>query len=276
MRLIRAAEVPETSGDRVFRMSRLYAVLFFLIFLSLCAAMVLRRWPSPTLSYVFSGTLLFFLFLGRRFVTARFHPLNWAVRASDDGLYIHFRSYLNEDMPAEDATVVFLGWGELRQARRVREKVETRNERGAVQTQWLRWVELELAVDPRPLSAALGDENSRPGVTKKRWYGSSATLFRDYPVRMQTPPFLWVRWNLRPSAATFFRMLPGQIEIAPPVKISQDFAGLNGLTRDEQEKRLRQLDERGDRLGAVYAAQHLYSLNLTEATTFIRNLRGEK
>src|ERR1700743_1794344 len=117
MRLMREIEVPEVPRDRVFRASRFYAVLFVLAVFAACAAMILYRWPAPRASYYFSAAIVFFLFLGRRFVIARFHPSNWLVRLSDEGLYIHYRSYLNDRMPSEDPTVVFLSYADIRSAR---------------------------------------------------------------------------------------------------------------------------------------------------------------
>ena len=57
--------------------------------------------------------------LMRRFVSARFRPSNWLVRMNDTGLFIQFRSYLNYHLPTNDLTIVFVGYTELRLARRL-------------------------------------------------------------------------------------------------------------------------------------------------------------
>jgi hypothetical protein len=272
MRLMRELEVPETPRDRLFRASRFHAVLFVLIVLGGCAAMIFYRWPAPRPSYYISSAIVFFLFLGRRFVVSRFHPSNWLVRASDEGLYIHFRSYLNELMPSEDPTVIFFSYSEIRSARLIKEQVTTRNSRNQSQTQFMHWVELELAIDPAPVADVLGTERGRAGWTEKHWYGTSTTLFQDFPVLMETPPFLRVHWQVVPRVSVLFDLLQPHMTIAPTIKLSNDFANIRGLARDEQLKRLRELNKRGNTFAATYLAQKIYGCDLTQATHIVKEL----
>jgi hypothetical protein len=272
IRLIREKDVPTTTRGPVFHASRLYAVLFALACLGACAAMIAFRWPKPNLAYYLSGVIVLFLLLMHRFVTARFHPSNWLVKVADDGLFIHFRSYLNEHLSAEDPTVVFLAYQDIRSARLVRERLHTLDSEGAKTVQTRRLVELELAIDPAPLAEALAIECARPGGWEKRWYGRSATLYRDYPVLMQSPPFLRIEWRVVPRASVFLDGLRSHVEIAPPVTVSEDFANLQGLTRTQQEQRLRDLNQRGHTIDAVYIARRLYGLDLTQASKFVKEL----
>jgi hypothetical protein len=272
---MRTVEVPETPRDRLFRASRWHAVLLVLVCASACAAMIWRRWPAPRPSYYISAAILLLLFLLRGFITARFHPSNWLVRMSDEGLFLHFRSYLNEHLPAEDPTVFFLSFGDIRSARRVREWLTVRTMDNSSETQIHHYVELELAIDPTPLAQALAEECARPAVPEKRWYGTSSTLYRDYPVLMQSPPFLRLEWRVAPSAQAFLKGLRGRVEIAEPISVSQDFTGMQTLTRGEQDKRLRELDQRGQTMAAVYIARKLHAFDLTQATEYVKNLHGE-
>ncbi len=254
----------------------MHAILFVVIFVGGCGAIVFYHWPGPRACYYVSAAILFCLWLGRRFVVNRFHPSNWLVRASDDGLYLHFRSYLNDELPTEDPTVMFLGYSEMRSARRVREWVTTRDMGGRSQTEIHRYVELELTGDAKPVLDALSDEQSRPPVMMRHWYGSSGTLVRDYPVLMEHPPFLRIRWQVVPRASRLLDRLRAHVEIAQPIKLSSDFTSLGGLPRLEQDKRIRQLDRRGDTIGAVYLAQRLRGLDLTGANEFVKGLRERK
>jgi hypothetical protein len=272
MRLMREVEVPTTRRDRVFRASRLYAVLFVLVCLGAAAAMIAFHWPQRRLAYYISAAILLLLLLMHRFVTARFHPSNWLVRVGDEGLFIHFRSYLNDHLSAEDPTVVFLSHQEIRSARLVRERLHTLDSEGAKTVQTRRLVEFELAIDPAPLAEALAIECARPGAWEKRWYGRSATLYQDYPVLMQSPPFLRITWQVVPRASTFLDCLRSHVEIAPPVTVSEDFVNLQGLTREQQEQRLRDLNQRGHTIDAVYMARRLYGLDLTQASKFVKEL----
>ncbi len=273
IRLMREKDVPTTTRDRVFRASRLYAILFVLSCLGICVWMIVFHHPRPPLDYCICGVILLALILMRGLVTARFHPSNWLVRASDDGLFIHFRSYLNDDLSAEDSTVVFLAYADIRSARLVRERLRTLDSDGE-KTETRRLVEFELAVDPAPLAQALAAECARPGVPQKRWYGTSTTLYRDYPLLMQSPTFLRVEWRAVPSATAFLDGLRQRVEIAPAVKTSEDFANLKGLTREQQEQRLRDLNQRGQTIEAVHLARRLYGMDLTQASKFVKELDG--
>jgi hypothetical protein len=273
MRLLSEREVPQTPRDHVFRASRLNAAIFALGCGGGCVAMVFFHWPPRRAPYYISAVILALLFLLRGYIIPRFHPSNWLVRIGDEGLFIHFRSYLNDQMAADDPTVLFLPYPEIQSGRRVREHMRTRDMDGAVVTQIRRYVELELAIDPAPLLAALGAESSRPALLQKRWYGSSSTVYRDYPVRMEVPPFLRIEWRAVPRPAVFLDAVRSRFTIAPPVVVSEDFVALEGLPREQQEKRLLDLDRRGETIAAVYMARRLFGLDLTQATDFVDKLR---
>ncbi len=276
MQLMRAAEVPQTGRDLVFRASRLHAVLTVLACLGFCVWFILHTWPHPRIAYVFSGAILLFLLLLHRLVTCRFHPSNWLVRAGDEGLFIHFRSYLNDHLSPDDPTVVFLPYSEIRSVRRVREHVTKPDMNGRSTTEIQHWVEFEVATDTGPLADALGTERGRPAAMEKRWYGISSTLYLDYPVQILTAPFLRIRWQVVPRAAVLLDALRPRVEIAPEVKVSEDFSALQNLPAAEQQKRLRELNQRGQTMTAIYMARRLYGCNLTEATNLVKGLRGSE
>src|SRR5882724_6991997 len=75
-RLMRADEVPKTPRDRVFRYSRLNAVLIVVACFAACAMVIVWRWPLPVLSYYISGVILLLLLLMQRFIKARFRASN--------------------------------------------------------------------------------------------------------------------------------------------------------------------------------------------------------
>ncbi|MGH9495225.1 MAG: hypothetical protein ACRD3B_09525 [Candidatus Sulfotelmatobacter sp.] len=274
MRLMRASNVPETERDVLYRASRWHAVLLVLMSLGAGAAVLFYRWPAQKPSYYIAGMILLLLLALHRFVTARFHPQNWLVRKGDDGLFIHIRSYLNERLSPDDPTVMFLAYSEIRSARLVRERVEVLDSanQNKTETQIIRWVELELAIDPGPVAAALDAESSRPGAPEKRWYGSSTTLYRDYPAQMQVAPFLRIKWQAVPGPRAFLEALREHVEIAPEVKTDTNFAHIQDLPVEEQKKRLRDLKARGQVIPAVYLAQRIYRCNLTEAKRIVDGL----
>jgi hypothetical protein len=146
--------------------------------------------------------------LGRRFVVARFHESNWLVRADENGLYVKFRSYLNYHFPADDQTVVFLPYREIRKAHRTRERRQSGfvgDDRRSVQTVTL--VEIELTCDVAALNSAVSEENSRPGPTEKRWYGTTSRRANHCPLVVDAHGRLRLLWECTPSAVSFLTSL---------------------------------------------------------------------
>ncbi len=180
MRLLRLSEVEIGSHDRVFRHPRLRASILWLAGFCGASAMFLSalagKWKP---GYIVSAALLPFLLLTLRFVTARFHHSNWLVRANEAGVFGQFRSYLNYPLSPDEPTVVFIPYGEILSARLVRERVETPDQShpDASQTQYLRYIELELSGDAAALADALQTERSEKAPVAKHWYGSSSTLY---------------------------------------------------------------------------------------------------
>jgi hypothetical protein len=275
MRLLRLIEVEIGLNDRVFRHARLRALLLWLAAFCGDAVMffsaVTGKWKP---GYIFGPALLLFLLLFLRFVTPRFHPSNWLVRANETGLFAQYRSYLNYQLPADEPSVVFISYGEITAARLIRERVQTPDlaHSGGTQTQFLRYIELELAGDTAPLESALQVERSAKPLMKKHWYGSGSTLYRDYPLTMSTPPFLRIRWDVVPRAARFLAYLRQYTRIADPVSLKQDFTRLQSLSHEEQQKQLRDLAVRGEIIAAIYIARKLYGFSMLQAKTMVDGL----
>lgn len=79
----------------------------------------------------------------------------------------------------------------------------------------------------------------------------------------------------RCPAPQFLDGLRQRVEIAPPIKTSEDFANLKGLTLEQQKQRLRDLNQSGHTIEAVHLARRLYGMDLTQASKFVKELDGE-
>jgi hypothetical protein len=276
MQLLRLADVDITPRDQLFLYSRVNALLIALVAIAGSAALLVRASQKHWIAgYYLAAVILLFLALMHKFITARFRPSNWLVRMTDLGLYIKFRSYLNYHLPADDRTVVFIPFQEIRSARLVRERARVPDAEGRTATQILRYVELELAGDISGLENAIQDELGERAPTEKRWFGSSSTLYQDYPVRVPSPPFLRMRWQVVPRAQKFLDALRRNVAIADSVSTTEDFSHLQTLTREEQQKRLRELAERGESIAAIYMARKLYGCGIKEAQTMIDGLKKQ-
>ena len=279
MRLLRLQDVEIGLNDRVFRHARLQALIVWLAGFAATTALFFHaytgKWPP---GYIFGSFLLLFVLFTLRMVTARFHPSNWLVRMNETGIYVQYRSYLNYQLPTDDPSVVFVSLGEIASARFVKERVETPDttKPGATQTQYLRYVDLELSGDPAPLAKALQAERGEQAPLEKRWYGTSSTLYRDYPLTMTAPTLLRIRWDVVPGAHKFLNALRPYTVIADPVSLTQDFTRLKSLSREEQQQQLRELAARGQTITAMYAARKLYGCSLGEAKEMLDSLRENK
>jgi len=279
VRLLRLRDVEISPNDRVFRHARLRALIVWLVGLSATLALFFegyaRKWPP---GYIFGSGLLLFVLLTCGVVTARFHPSNWLVRMNETGFYLQYRSYLNYRLPPDDPSVVFFSFGEISSARLIKECVETPDlsNPGRPQTQYLRHVELELSGDTAALADALKTERGEEAPLEKHWYGTSSTLYRDYPVTMIAPTFIRIHWNVVPGASKFLDALQPYTVIADPVSLAQDFTQLKSLSREDQQKELRDLVARGQVITAIYAARQLYGCSVSEAKRMVDSLSQDK
>jgi len=276
MRLLRLSDVETSSRDRIFYYSRTHVLLIVFVVVGASAWLLFRAFTTHwKLGYYLAAVILLFLWLMQRFITARFRPSNWLVRMTDLGLFIKFRSYLNFHLPAEDLTVVFLPYQEIRAARLIRERAQVSDAQGRTSTEFRRYIELELVGDTGPLADALQAEIAERAPNEKHWYGSSSTLYEDHPARMSSPSFLQLRWQVVPGPQKFLDAIRPWATIADPVSISQDFAHLQGLSREDQQKQLRELAQRGETVTAIYAARKLYGCNLAEARAMVEGSRTQ-
>ena len=117
MKLLRPAEVPISERDQVFSYSRAHALWAISLTAVGAGALSYLAWlKQPEVGYFIFAVVFIFIFLFRKLLIARFHPANWLVRLSDDGLFIKFRSYLNNHFPEHELIVVFIAHAEIRSA----------------------------------------------------------------------------------------------------------------------------------------------------------------
>jgi ribosomal protein L7/L12 len=66
------------------------------------------------------------------------------------------------------------------------------------------------------------------------------------------------------------------ISIFDPVSLTQDFTHLQSISREEQQKQLRDLAARGQLVTAIYIARKLYGSTLVEAKQMVEGLAEEE
>lgn len=125
MQLMRLADVPLDRRDRVFRYSQSRAVIGATILAVLAFGAFIFGWQKDLwLPYYLAAVIVIGLLIFHKLIIARFRPSNWLLRMTDHGLFIKFRSYLNNHFDDQDLTVLFLPYSEIRSARSVKERRE--------------------------------------------------------------------------------------------------------------------------------------------------------
>src|SRR5690349_25130122 len=96
MQLYRERDVPANDHERVFRYSRARATIAYAVLFGGAIALFATGVRDRVFPLQFFGLLIAAcVFLAKRFLVARFRPSNWLVRATESGIYVKFRSYLN-------------------------------------------------------------------------------------------------------------------------------------------------------------------------------------
>lgn len=278
MRFLRPSEVPVTGHDRVFDYSRHHAVGGLLLTILGTGVIAYLAWlKQPALGYFVVAFAGFFLLLVQKMFTARFHPENWLVRLTYDGMFIKFRSYLNGHFADDEPTVVFIAHSEIRSARYIVEKQEIpdRDEknRPTTTTKTNKLVELELAGDTKALAEALLREK-RYAIDGK--ITGVTTRYRHLPLRLASAEKLQIEWAVVPKAQTLLDALTRHTLVRPAEESKKDFVNLEGLSQKEQESRLLELAESGDKIGAIAMARRLYGYDLSQAKDFVEGLSAKQ
>ena len=274
MQLMRLADVPLDRRDRVFRYSRLRAAVGAAMLTGLALGALMFGWlEGAGLAYYAAAVLSIILLIFQKLITARFRPSNWLLRMADHGLFIKFRSYLNNHFDEQDLTVVFIPYSEIRSARSVKERREVpepdEGTRRGTATKTRRIVELELAGDSTQVARALVRERERLFSKSVIGAGRISTRYQHLPLQLPTPALLQIEWGVVPRAQVLLDALTRHTLVKSPAALSKDFVNLDKLSREDQEARLLEIVESGDMIGAVAAARQLYSYDLSTAKAFV-------
>jgi hypothetical protein len=275
MQLMRLADAPMDPHDRVYYYSRLRAVVGATLLATVAIgafafAWIKGAWPM----YYIAAVVALCLLLYQRLIFGRFRSSNWLLRMTDHGLYVKFRSYLNHHFAAEDLTVVFLPYSEMRSARMVKERQESpdRDQHSAMTRTTRRTLELELSSNSTDFALALAAERER--VFGKIPYGNRriSSRYHHFPVRLVSRALLRIEWGVVPGSQKILGALTRHTLVQSAAEATKNYTNLDQLSRQEQETRLVELAESGDMIGAIAIARRLYSYDLTAAKQFVEGL----
>jgi len=281
MQLMCLADVPLDQHDRVFHYSRLRAVTGAMILIAIALGALAFGWlKNAWLAYYIAAVVAICLLIFQKLVTARFRSSNWLIRMTDHGLFVKFRSYLNHRFSDQDPTVVFLPYSEIRSVKLVKERQELPDRdddnRSTTIIRTRRIIDFELAGDSTELTQALAKERERVFAKPTHGAGRTSLRYQHFPVRLASPMLLRIEWGVVPGAQALLDDLSRHTLVQHAEETTRDFVNLDGLSREEQEVRLRELVESGEMIGAVTMARKLYSYDLTTAKHFVEGLARER
>ena len=275
MQLMRLRDVPAKQNDRIFRYSRARAVVACGAVVAIIVAMLWSGVRQGVVIFDVAALLSTAVILPfRGLAMARFRPSNWLVRVIDGGMYVQLRSYLNSHFSADDLTVAFIPFREIRGAREVRDRREIPElgTRRGVSVQLRRMAELELTCDTTTLTDALAEERARPAPTVARWYGTSSFRFQHEPVMVDGARLLLV-WECVPSVRSFLATLTPQVRLEDTRTQTTDYTKISAETRADVERRIAELARSGQTMVAISTARLLLGCSLSEARTRVESLR---
>jgi hypothetical protein len=279
MELMTAAAVPQNDRDIVFRYSRARAVTAFIVIALVATGLtVFGHMNHAWLAYYVAAVLIVLLLIFQKLLLARFRPTNWLVRMTDNGLFIKFRSYLNAHFPDQDLTIAFIPFSEIRAATPIkqgRELPDRDHDRRTITTSTRTFVEVEIATETRRLAVVLANE-AKLVLGKASHSGKRiSTRYQHTPVLLGPAHLLRIEWGVVPGVKKFLELLTRHTEVRPRIATAENFADLDGLSRAEQESRLRDLMQAGDSVAAVALARRLYGYDLTRAKEFVDSLAAQ-
>ncbi len=143
-------------------------------------------------------------------VSASLQPTNWLLRCNNNGLIIHYRSFLNWRCPTESVQAVGFDYAEIAWARTVKERRASPGlgDNRGTQTQQLTFLDLCLInTDTSALEKYLQqEENLTP---------EGIMISRDYPVQVLPGGVVELRWTgIKPSSRKAIQFLGRHIKIA--------------------------------------------------------------
>ncbi|HEY5042222.1 MAG TPA: hypothetical protein VIK53_09480 [Verrucomicrobiae bacterium] len=287
MKFYKFSEIPVRSDDQVFKSSPIGSGISFVVISAIVIAALLLgihggeqygiNLPRVLFYILAAFAGLFDLFAFQSF-QASLKPTNWLLRCNNNGVIIHFRSFLNWRFPSECVQAVGFDYSEIAWARTVKERrispsMGYQNNRIA-QTQQLTFLDLCLVnADTTALEEHLQQErNLRP---------DGITISLDYPVQVLSGGIVELRWSggISPSARKAIQCLRQHITIAGAYSRIADLTHQKNLQPGEEDTKILKLATTGDEMGAVTLTRQIYGCSLSEARSFVEKLltggRGE-
>jgi hypothetical protein len=265
------AFVPE-SADRTFREPVIGRIVLLVIFLAIgvgWCALPLVVGPWGFLAWIVGVPCILVSVLPARGVLRGRRGGQWVVRVRRAGLALHIRSYLNADLPLEDAVVVWIPRAEIASLHAVRRKRHMPHDDGD-------WVAREEALEIR-LTHGRTDELAHALERERCPQNRRRTHHKAHHLRVTGPDRLLLTWRsphaaLRPGLKRALEALSLHFPLeAPTDERVVDWRKLEPPGFDDL---VLDLCEQGDTFTCIRLLRERHGLSLTEARRFVDELAG--
>jgi hypothetical protein len=133
-----------------------------------------------------------------------------------------------------------------------------------------------LEIQPRGIDLEALRGHIKAASGPRIWHG--VHIWRDFPVSITAEGLIRVQWSGRQTVVTprlkrALAMLGTHLSVRPEVEACQDFT-VPVADQRQMEQRIVELVEQGRLLDATKLARQRYGYSLSEARTFVEQLRG--
>lgn len=202
-----------------------------------------------------------------------FNPRSWLIKAAAKGLYIQFRSFMNQNFDPNDATVLFIPSGKVEYLQEVRFTRVTKDSDGDVY-QFMTALDIGTrGLDMDMIRSEIEKELGRRSPSGSRW-GDSPVSVRDNDV------IRVICSGMQPKAAALLTELKRWYAVRPKIKQKEKErtpglhytppTPLSGTTHTEED--IKEALRKGHKIEAVKIARAVYGFGLKDAKDYVENL----
>ena len=220
----------------------------------------------PAAPYVTGVLSLFFLMFMK--ISASMHrkskmPRSWLIYATSDGIYVQYRSFLNQNFDLQDDTVIYIPASLVSWMREVQYFVK-----GHDSTAYMKGVEISVKrLDQDLIQGAVSAERLRRSSSGARW--------NDFPVSVSEDNIIRVKFSvMKPKPKRFIEAVGRWYMTKEKAKLGNVNVRQRFMVNHKwEENDIRRAIEAGSVIEAIKIARRVRKMGLKEAKDYVESLR---
>ena len=223
---------------------------------------------TPYLSGFIALFMLLFVRIAGSMYRKSLKQDGWLMKATAEGLYVQFRSYLNQHFDKGDDTVIFIPAEKVSWVREVRYTRVTKTRDGQ-RYEFIKGIEVQVRrMDVERVTAALKQEAQRK---------HSGWKWQDRPVEIHDNVLRVLFSGMRPSAASFVQKMRRWYMTQDMKKLDKETGksvNIQSLTEEDEGHGFTEADihkalEVGNSIEAIKIARLVHGIGLKEAKEYV-------